>query len=76
MNSLNTSSLPYIEILRGRDGRDGRDGVPGPRRPQGKGEILEQQVLRVSLANKGKTEILKALRVPLGHKDRGGWLVQ
>ena len=35
----NTSSLPYIEVLRGRDGRDGRDGVPGPRGPQGqKGE--------------------------------------
>ena len=29
------SSLPYIEVLRGRDGRDGRDGVPGPRGPQG-----------------------------------------
>ena len=35
MNSLNTSSLPYIEILRGRDGRDGQDGVPGPRGRQG-----------------------------------------
>jgi len=35
VNSLNTSSLPYIEILRGRDGRDGRDGVPGPCGPQG-----------------------------------------
>ena len=34
-NSINTSSLPYIEVLRGRDGRDGRDGVPGPRGPQG-----------------------------------------
>ena len=34
-NSVNTSSLPYIEVLRGRDGRDGRDGVPGPRGPQG-----------------------------------------
>ena len=32
---MNTSSLPYIEVLRGRDGRDGRDGVPGPRGPQG-----------------------------------------
>ena len=30
-----TSSLPYIEVLRGRDGRDGRDGVAGPRGPQG-----------------------------------------
>ena len=29
------SSLPYIEVLQGRDGRDGRDGVPGPRGPQG-----------------------------------------
>ena len=27
---MNTSSFPYIEVLRGRDGRDGRDGVPGP----------------------------------------------
>ena len=34
-NSVNTSSLPYIEVLRGRDGRDGRDGVPGPRGLQG-----------------------------------------
>ena len=34
-NSINTSSLPYIEVLRGRDGRDGRDGVPGPHGPQG-----------------------------------------
>ena len=34
-NAINTSSLPYIEVLRGRDGRDGRDGVPGPRGPQG-----------------------------------------
>ena len=32
---MNTSSFPYIEVLRGRDGRDGRDGVPGPRGPQG-----------------------------------------
>ena len=29
---MNTSSLPYIEVLRGRDGRD---GVPGPCGPQG-----------------------------------------
>ena len=35
MNSVNTSSLPYIEVLRGRDGRDRRDGMPGPRGPQG-----------------------------------------
>ena len=34
-NGVNTSSLPYIEVLRGRDGRDGRDGVAGPRGPQG-----------------------------------------
>jgi len=34
-NNINTSSLPYIEVLRGRDGRDGRDGEPGPRGPQG-----------------------------------------
>ena len=34
-NAINTSSLPYIEMLRGRDGRDGRDGVPGPHGPQG-----------------------------------------
>ena len=34
-NSVNTSSIPYIEVLQGRDGRDGRDGVPGPRGPQG-----------------------------------------
>ena len=34
-NSVNTSSFPYIEVLRGRDGRDGRDGVPGPRGLQG-----------------------------------------
>ena len=33
--SVNTSSFPYIEVLRGRDGRDGRDGVPGTRGPQG-----------------------------------------
>ena len=32
---MNTSSFPYIEVLRGRDGRDGRDGVPGPRGLQG-----------------------------------------
>ena len=31
-NTVNRSSLPYIEVLRGRDGRD---GVPGPRGPQG-----------------------------------------
>ena len=36
VDSDNTSSVPYIEVLRGRDGRDGRDGVPGPRGPQGK----------------------------------------
>ena len=35
MDSANTSSLPYIEVLQGRDGRDGLDGVPGPRGPQG-----------------------------------------
>ena len=34
-NNVNTSSFPYIEVLRGRDGRDGRDGVPGPRGLQG-----------------------------------------
>ena len=34
-NSVNASSFPYIEVLRGRDGRDGRDGVPGPHGPQG-----------------------------------------
>ena len=34
-NGINTSSLPYIEVLQGRDGRDGRDGVPGPCGPQG-----------------------------------------
>ena len=34
-NGVNTSSLPYIEVLRGRDGRDGRDGVPGPHGPRG-----------------------------------------
>ena len=34
-DSVNTSSFPYIEVLRGRDGRDGRDGVPGPRGLQG-----------------------------------------
>ena len=34
-NGINTSSLPFIEVLRGRDGRDGRDGVPGLRGPQG-----------------------------------------
>ena len=38
MDSLNTSSLPYIEILRGRDGRDGlpgRDGKDGVRGDKG-----------------------------------------
>ena len=35
VDSVNASSLPYIEVLRGRDGRDGRDGVAGPRGPQG-----------------------------------------
>jgi len=39
VNSLNTISLPYIEILRGRDGRDGQDGIPGPRGPQGQREV-------------------------------------
>ena len=37
-NSLNTSTLPYIEILRGRDGRDGlpgRDGKDGVRGDKG-----------------------------------------
>ena len=37
-NSVNTSSLPYIEILRGRDGRDGlpgRDGKDGVRGDKG-----------------------------------------
>ena len=34
-NGINTSSLTYIEVLRGRDGRDGRDGLPGPHGPQG-----------------------------------------
>ena len=39
MDSVNTSSLPYIEVLQGRDGRDRWDGVPGPCGPQGqKGE--------------------------------------
>ena len=32
---MNTSSFPYIEVLRGRDGRDGRDGLPGPSGLQG-----------------------------------------
>ena len=31
---MNTTSFPYIEVLRGRDRRDGRDGVPGPHGPQ------------------------------------------
>ena len=35
-NNVNTSSFPYIEVLRGRDGRDGRDGVPGSRGLQGR----------------------------------------
>ena len=35
MHRLNTSSLPYIEMLRGRDGRDRQDGVPSPCGPQG-----------------------------------------
>ena len=38
VDSLNTSSLPYIEILRGRDGRDGlpgRDGKDGVRGDKG-----------------------------------------
>ena len=38
-DSVNTSSLPYIEILRGRDGRDGlpgRDGKDGVRGDKGK----------------------------------------
>ena len=30
-NGSNTTPLPHIEILQGRDGRDGRDGVLGPR---------------------------------------------
>ena len=37
-NSVNTSSIPYIEILRGRDGRDGlpgRDGKDGLRGDKG-----------------------------------------
>ena len=34
-NSINTSFLPYIEMLQGKDGRDGRDGVLGPHGPQG-----------------------------------------
>ena len=40
-NNVNTSSFPYIEVLRGQDGRDGRDGVPGPHGPQGQREIKE-----------------------------------
>ena len=32
---MNTSSFPYIEVLRGRGGRDGQHGVPGPRGIQG-----------------------------------------
>ena len=40
VESANESSIPYIEVLRGRDGRDGRDGMPGPRGPQGqRGEV-------------------------------------
>ena len=35
MESINNSSSPFIEILRGRDGRDGQDGMPGPHGPQG-----------------------------------------
>ena len=35
VDSLNTSSLPYIEVMRGRDRRDGWDGVSGPCGPQG-----------------------------------------
>ena len=38
VDSVNTSSLPYIEILRGRDGRDGlpgRDGKDGVRGDKG-----------------------------------------
>ena len=35
VKSVNTSSFPYIEVLRGRDGRDGRDGVPGAMLQQG-----------------------------------------
>ena len=42
-NSVNTSSFPYIEVLRGRDGRDGRDGVPGPRGLQGQKGVQGQK---------------------------------
>ena len=41
-----------------------------------KGDILEQQAIRVPRDHKDKREILEALKVLLGHKDKGGWLEQ
>ena len=50
VDSVNSSSFPYIEVLRGRDGRDGWDGMSGPCGPKkDKRETLQQQAVRVPL---------------------------
>ena len=77
-NGINTSSIPYIEVLRGRDGRDGRDGMPGPRGPQG--QRGEQGVAGppgprnggVVYTRWGKTSCLNATGTELVYAGRAG----
>ena len=76
---MNTSSFPYIEVLRGRDGRDGRDGVPGPRGPQG--QRGDQGVAGppgprnggVVYTRWGKSSLSKCLRNHTGVCREGWW---
>ena len=78
-NTVNTSSFPYIEVLRGRDGRDGRDGVPGPRGPQG--QRGDQGVAGppgprnggVVYTRWGKSQLSKCLRHHTGVCREGWW---
>jgi len=87
VDSLNTSSLPYIEVLRGRDGRDGRDGMPGPRGPQGQkgdpgaagppgprsGGVVYTRWGKTSCPNVSGTELVYAGRAGGSeHRHRGG----
>ena len=84
-NSVNTSSFPYIEVLRERDGRDGRDGVPGPCGPQ----LRTKRRLRAegrpsgnrspwtkkwrgSLHKVGRKQLSKCLSITLVYAGRAG----
>ena len=59
-NNINTSSLSYIEVLRGRDGRDGQ-GVAGPPGPRN-GGVIYTRWGKTSCPNVTETELVYAGR--------------